>query len=144
MFITASCTNTENGRNTNFVFTPGGLAMSSKYGKQFDRSARVLRTKLPVSVPVHIRTREKLGCSETGDNLFGQCILHYDAEGNTTQFTIEIVRGLEVETAIDTLLHEWAHAMDQVENGAADYDDAHRDSWGAAYAKAWRAFTDEG
>ena len=106
---------------------------------------RVLREKLSLSVPVMVRTRKKLVCDETGEDLFGQCMAHLNNRKRVTRFTIEIVRGLEVETAIDTLLHEWAHAVDQMENGNPDDDDdTHRDSWGAAYAKAWRAFTDEG
>ena len=118
--------------------------MSSKYGKRFDKALRLLREKLPLSVPVRVRTKEELKCGETGEDLFGQCMSHFNRRKRVTRFTIDIVRGLEVETAIDTLLHEWAHAVDQMENGDAKDDDAHRDSWGAAYAKAWRAFTDEG
>jgi|TARA_R110000824_G_scaffold82768_9_gene207471 hypothetical protein len=118
--------------------------MSSKYGKQFDKALRLLREKLPLSVPVSVRTKEELKCDETGEDLFGQCMAHFNRRKRVTRFTIDIVRGLEVETAVDTLLHEWAHAVDQMENGDAKDEDAHRDSWGAAYAKAWRAFTDEG
>ena len=91
-----------------------------------------------------MRTKEELKCSETGEDLFGQCMAHFNRRKRVIRFTIDIVRGLEVETAVDTLLHEWAHAVDQMENGDAKDEDAHRDSWGAAYAKAWRAFTDEG
>jgi len=44
---------------------------------------------------------------------------------------------------MDTLLHEWAHAVDQVDNGADDDMHPHRKSWGEAYAKVWRAYIDE-
>jgi|TARA_R110002051_G_scaffold181247_4_gene250713 hypothetical protein len=118
--------------------------MSSIYGKKFDKALRVLRKKLRLSVPVLVRTKKELKCEENGEDLFGTCMAHFNSRKRVTKFTIEIVRGLEVETAIDTLLHEWAHAMDLMENGNAEDEDAHRDSWGAAYAKAWRAFTDEG
>jgi len=117
--------------------------MSSKYGKKFDKALRLLRDKLPISVPVRVRTKEELVCEESGEDLFGQCMAHFNRRKRVTRFTIDIVRGLEVETAVDTLLHEWAHAIDQMENGDAKDGDAHRDSWGAAYAKVWRVFTDE-
>ena len=117
--------------------------MSSKYGKRFDKALRLLREKLPLSAPVCVRTKEDLRCEETGEDLLGQCMAQFNSRKRVVRFTIEIVRGLEVETAIDTLLHEWAHAVDMLENGDARDEDAHRDSWGAAYAKAWRVFTDE-
>jgi hypothetical protein len=117
--------------------------MSSKYGEQFDKALRLLRDKLPISVPVVVRTKVNLVCDDTGEDLFGQCMAHFNTRKRITRFVIDIVRGLEVEIAIDTLLHEWAHAVDMTENGHADDEDAHRDSWGAAYAKVWRVFTDE-
>ena len=78
-----------------------------------------------------------------GHDLYGQCIAYVSRRNRIKSFTIEIVRGLPFDTAMDTLLHEWAHAVDQIDNGADDDMHPHRKSWGEAYAKVWRAYIDE-
>ena len=45
---------------------------------------------------------------------------------------------------IDTLLHEYAHAMAWNHASLDAYIAAHSDEWGLAYAKAYRYFNDEG
>ena len=117
--------------------------MRSVYGKKFDKAVRVLRKRCPLPVPVSIRTRKTLKCRESGHDLYGQCIAYVSRRNRIKSFTIEIVRGLPFDTAMDTLLHEWAHAVDQIDNGADDDMHPHRKSWGEAYAKVLRAYIDE-
>ena len=113
--------------------------MGSVYGKKFDKVSRLLRREFPVGVPVTIKTVVKLRCTDTGDLLFGSCLASTTSRGKVKKFVIEIARGLSLDTAIDTLMHEWAHATDQLENGTPERR-PHRDSWGAHYARIWRAY----
>ena len=117
--------------------------MGSIYGQKFDKAIRDLRKKVPLPVSAKVKTRKNLMCQETGDALYGQCTAHVNSRGRVKRFTIEISRDLPLDVAVDTLLHEWAHAIDQIENGADDDAHPHRDSWGVAYAKIWRAYMDE-
>tara|TARA_B100000745_G_scaffold249676_3_gene171757 strand:+ start:379 stop:732 length:354 start_codon:yes stop_codon:yes gene_type:complete len=116
--------------------------MGSVYGKKFDKVARFLRKEFPLGVPVVVRTVEKLRCVDSGDLLFGACYSSTTTRGKTKKFVIEVARGLSLDTAIDTLMHEWAHATDQLENGTPERR-PHRDSWGAHYARIWRVYTGE-
>ena len=116
--------------------------MGSVYGKKFDKVSRLLRREFPLGVPVIIKTVIKLKCTDTGDILFGSCLALATSRGKVNKFVIEISRGLSLDTAIDTLMHEWAHATDQLENGTPERR-PHRDSWGAHYARIWRAYTGE-
>ncbi len=113
--------------------------MGSYYGKKFDKVARNLRKRAPVSVPVAIKTVPTLK-GDCGAPLYGHCLATLTSRGKIESFEIAIVRGLPLDTAIDTLLHEWAHAVDQIENGS---DCGHGPKWGAAYAKMWRLYTGE-
>lgn len=114
--------------------------MSSYYGKKFDKVVRNLKKRAPLPVPVSVRTFPKLKCDESGALLYGHCVATLNYRGKIESFEIAIVRGLPLDTAIDTLLHEWAHAVDQIENGSGC---GHGPKWGAAYAKMWRLYTGE-
>ena len=47
-------------------------------------------------------------------------------------------------SCIDTLLHEYAHAMAWGHASLDPYVAIHSDEWGLAYAKSYRNFNDEG
>ena len=116
--------------------------MGSVYGKKFDKIARMLRAEFPVGVPVSIQTVPKLKCDESGDSLYGVCLTSVNSRGTVKKFVIQICRGLSLDTAVYTLMHEWAHAIDHLEHGECG-DRPHRDSWGKHYARIWRAHTGE-
>ena len=60
------------------------------------------------------------------------------------QFTIRIHNKLLWTSAIEILLHEYAHAMSWPMGKLADHEPDHNDAWGLAYAKLYRAFQEEG
>lgn len=64
------------------------------------------------------------------------------------EFSIKINRDLDEKTAIDTLLHEWAHARCWTDHHDAMSMDEweknmHGDHWGLAYAEVYRIFEDK-
>ncbi len=107
--------------------------MASRYGKKFDKVYRMLRKECPLASPIRLVTKDL-----TKEKLCGCCTTYIDDDGHIKKFVIEIDRNMSVLTAIDTLLHEWAHALDYEANGIPH--EPHRNSWGELYAKVWRTF----
>lgn len=99
----------------------------------------VLREQLPTPYPTIVRT------SDVPPEVDGFCVRR------ATRFVIQIDRKLSCAAAIQTLLHEWAHArawnhrLDQVDRESANRDEfeavCHGPEFGAAYAEAWRLLT---
>lgn len=83
-----------------------------------------LKRSCPLAYPVNVR-RLKLS-----EHLDGDCGFSND------KFLIRINKNLPDHEAIETLLHEWAHAV------AWDRCpvDEHCDEWGKAYSRVYRAF----
>lgn len=108
--------------------------MASRYGKKFDEVLRDLRRECPLATPIKVVTRD-LGKVK----LCGCCIAYLTPSGKIERFVIEIDKNMSIATAIDTLLHEWAHAMDKEANGIPL--EPHRNSWGECYARVWRVYT---
>jgi hypothetical protein len=102
--------------------------------REFDHVLRMIRKECPISVPIRVVSRNL----ET-ERLCGSCTTYVFQDSSIEKFLIEIDNSLTRISAVDTLLHEWAHAMDQDRNGVTT--DSHRDSWGLCYAEAWRAYT---
>lgn len=92
----------------------------------YRRAVKLLATKCPAPLPVKVRR------VKTASDLDGDCN-HRD-----TYFYIRINRTLAEHEAIDTLLHEWAHAIAWPSSG-----DAHSSDWGRAYSKVYRLFLKE-
>lgn len=107
--------------------------MSTEYGKKFKQVIARLRENCPTDVPVQVRVR----CLRK-HKLYGSCTTYRDNAGHLSKAVIDITKGLDVSTAIDTLLHEWAHVLDIEKNGPSREE--HRNSWGIAYARVWRAY----
>ena len=107
--------------------------MASHYGVKFDRVLRALRVECPVREPVKVVTK-----SLKAQRMCGCCLTYKTANGKISGFRIEIDNELSWLTAVDSLLHEWAHAMDQSKNGT--FSEPHRDSWGRCYARVWRCY----
>ncbi len=109
--------------------------MASHYGLKFDRVLRALRTECAVREPVQVVTK-----SLKTQKMCGCCLTYKSGNGKITNFRIEIDNELSWLTAIDSLLHEWAHAMDQSRYGS--FSEPHRASWGRCYARVWRCYID--
>lgn len=98
-----------------------------------------LREYCPAAMPVVVRT------SRLSDGTLGHC-----ARRNA-RFVISLNAAMSEHIAIDTLLHEWAHALswslvlDRLSRQEAlapgDFQDAsHDEAWGCAYSRVWRVY----
>lgn len=96
---------------------------------------KLLRSKCPVSLPVVVRY-----CDLTEANLCGRCLVFADKTGKLKRFEIEIDPKKPEVVVVDSLIHEWAHAMDYDRNGLSRK--RHRKSWGICYAEAWSCYDD--
>lgn len=111
----------------------------------FQRVAAGLRQHCPVAYPVVIHT------VWLPDHLEGTC------SRRRSRFSIRIADRLDEKTAVEVLLHEWAHARawnhrldtcplampnSSEPDPDLEFDElAHGPEWGVAYALVWRVFT---
>jgi hypothetical protein len=107
--------------------------MSRYYDKVFADSARKLRKFVPLGVPVRIQTSNSIR-DDDGPNL-ADCTPYY-AGDKLVGFRIRILRGQSLDEAVDSLIHEYAHALDHKQHPSARLD--HRESWGKCYAKCYQ------
>jgi hypothetical protein len=106
--------------------------MNSKPYKSYRRLVSLLKKKCPPAYPVSVR-REKMS------NFDGDCTLH------SKKFFIRINKSLNETGAMDTLIHEWAHA--RAWNHLHDklsYEEfeerSHDASWGVAYSEVYKIY----
>ena len=100
--------------------------------RAYRKLVSVLKKRCPVAFPVSVR-RVKLF------NLDGDCSL------GKKKFFIRINQGLSETSAIDTLLHEWAHARAWSHfHDSLDWTEfeerSHDASWGVAYSEVYRIY----
>jgi hypothetical protein len=88
-----------------------------------------LKRNFPAKVPVHVRRCALSVCGHT----FG-----WTDTKSCAQLTIKVRKGMCPRCQIDTLLHEWAHALTWF-GADAEYED-HGPEWGVAYARIYRLF----
>lgn len=88
--------------------------------KRLKELAKFLRSEVPVSCPVYVR-RNKFLSGDLGATTF-----------NGRSFTIRIAKDATWQEQVDTLQHEWAHAV------AIDRAFHHNDAWGIAFAEVYR------
>lgn len=110
--------------------------------KGFDEFRRVvsrLRVLCPTGKPVIIRT------AWLPDTTLGECIRR------PSRFVIRLNNRLDEQGAIETVLHEWAHALawnysldslaKQPNIDRDEFDRAsHDEAWGVAYSRVWRTY----
>lgn len=98
-----------------------------------------LRDHCPAAMPVIVRT------SVLPATTLGSCARRH------SRFVIRLNTFLNEHVAVDTLLHEWAHALswhlvlDNLSKHAEMEDDefeqaAHDEVWGCAYSRVWRVY----
>jgi hypothetical protein len=110
--------------------------MVSHYGIKFDHVHRLLIRHCPLSTPIKVVTKDLSEFKQCGN-----CTTYLNPNGSISKFVLAIDRGLGLCSAIDTLLHEWAHAMDSEANGVPT--ECHRNTWGECYAKTWRVYVNQ-
>jgi hypothetical protein len=105
----------------------------------FRRVLSGLREQCPAAKPVVVRTSWLPG------DILGECIRRRH------RFVVRLNNKMAQEQAIETLLHEWAHALawnyslDRLarEPGVSPevFDRAsHDETWGCAYSRVWRVY----
>jgi len=104
-----------------------------KRNTKFHDVLRMLRKECKVARPIKVVSKDL-----NKEKLCGCCIAYLDKYGGVSRFVIEVDNNLAPVTAIDTLLHEWAHALNQVANGVTG--EPHSGSWGKCYARVWRSY----
>lgn len=73
-------------------------------------------------------------CGLASGGTLGQQGSAFDPRRRRMEFVIELDAELTRHEAIDTLLHEWAHALSHGAGG-----ESHGAAWGRAYARCYRA-----
>lgn len=94
--------------------------------KTYAQIVRLLKKKCPTNYPISVR-RVPLS-----DKLDGDC------QFKKKKFFIRINQNLEEHEAIETFLHEYAHA-----HAWDETKDDHSDEWGKAYSRIYRMFLKE-
>ena len=97
-----------------------------------------LRQHCPAAMPVVVRM------SWLPSDTLGRCARR------KSRFVVALNAAMNEHDAVDTLLHEWAHALSwhlvldrlsQVLDSQADFEQAsHDELWGCAYSRVWRAY----
>lgn len=100
--------------------------------EKFYKTVKLLKEKCPLAFPCTVR-RVKLKKHD------GLCIK------KNNSFSIKIDNSLNEKSAIDTLLHEWAHARawNHLHDSLSQKEFeliAHDASWGVAYSQVYRIF----
>lgn len=123
------------------VFAGGGESFLRRPGwQEFRRVLARLREHCPAAKPVVVRT------SWLPPDILGECIRR------PRRFVIRLNNSLRADQAVETLLHEWAHALawnfslDRLSRlpglDPAEFDRAsHDEAWGCAYSRVWRAYS---
>lgn len=108
--------------------------MNSKLGKfkKYRKLIQILKKECPLAFPVTVR-RVKLGSDD------GDCYK------NKKQFFIRVNSGLTEKIAIETLVHEWAHARAWSHlHDAMEFEEFHEKvhdaTWGVAYSEVYRIY----
>lgn len=92
-------------------------------------AARILRRQCMPAHPVHVRRVQLQG-------EWGHCWLR--KRKHRKVFLIAIDSRMPDQLALETLVHEWAHALSWYEPGTD-----HSVAWGRAYARCYRAVIEE-
>jgi len=103
-----------------------------------DKRIRQIYRWLAFSYPTPYPTQLKLVRGKKRRSDQGWCFLRRRV------LVIHVDHKYPLYSCIDTLIHEYAHAMAWSHASLDAYEFDHNDAWGLAYAKAYRNFNDEG
>lgn len=112
------------------------MTVYGEYKRRYLRSmAAWLRKEFPPKRPVVLHFRRAYDHERKSyTSMFGYC----SWSSKKKRWVIVISEGImSLQLGIDTLMHEWAHAL-----APGDIDTAHHDSWSRAYGRIYRAFYD--
>lgn len=92
-----------------------------------------LQQVCPLNTPVRVVSQ-----SLENTPACGFCTAYFNPDGSLSRFIIVISTELCEQAELDTVLHEWAHALDIERNGVGR--NPHRQSWGRAFSYVWNRF----
>ena len=121
-------------------------ARSSK--KRLEQIGRWLCATFDTPYPVTIRVVKKIGADREESAHIRRVGYYGDTEriGRKIIVRIAVRPGIRLHDAIDSLLHEFAHAVsmrhDKIEDKRLDHG-AHDDDWALTWGKIYRRFYDE-
>lgn len=101
--------------------------------KDYRETLAMLRVNLPCAYPVSVRRMRKMPEDIEGDATFSR--------KGKWRFAIRISAKLTWSAAIDTLLHEWAHALSWTASHQKFKD--HGPEWGLAMSRCYQAVIGE-
>jgi hypothetical protein len=117
-----------------------GAARSNKY--RILQIGRCLQDKFPAPYPIDLECVKKVDALPGASPI--SCITGDDGESwyedGSIQIRIAVRPGIRRSVAIDTLLHEWAHAL--VIDRITRKTPLHCDSWARAYGRLYRWYVD--
>ena len=101
---------------------------------QFRRHVAKLRAAVPACAPVSVRRESP------SHGRLAECAL--DGSGRNRRFVIRIRPEARFNEALDSLIHEWAHALSWTDGHPSLTD--HDEMWGVAFSRCYRViFPDE-
>lgn len=106
--------------------------MAKRFNKYY-QAIQKLRKECPAFHEVEVRR------TTVPKPLFGDC--GFDEERGI--FKIRILKNLSETAAIETLVHEWAHALVWFCAAACLQEGDHHSEWGVAYARCYRALYED-
>lgn len=102
--------------------------MQKRITKKLRQALRELRSLEPTLVPVVVRRLPMEDC-------WGLCNLRKSKSGKPKRFEITIDTSIPAPFVVDTLIHEWAHAVAWQEGKAVD---DHGPEWAIAFSRIYQ------
>ncbi len=106
---------------------------------KYRRTLRALRTECPVDWPVRVRLYHRSTAKDhRGHRLAAHVDWSRDGESvNVSLWTRYGRRKVRDEELVETLMHEWAHAMTMAS------ETPHSPEWGVAFARVYSAVVED-
>lgn len=105
----------------------------------FNRLVKKCRKLYPLEIPIRVSYT-----TEIPEDNIGYSIVWFDEDGNATHARIWVYPGMPRVLTIDTLVHEWTHAVHDVEIGRnhppGNSDEAHPTSFWELYGQHMAAW----
>jgi len=115
--------------------------MPSAYGPRFDAYRRKLERAFPAKLPTRVATVAAPLKNDDGEECCGTCHT-MKRGGKPCGYVVMLVRGMDFDHALTTLIHEWGHVVDADRHGEPTKH--HRKTWGECFAEIWHEIIEKG
>jgi len=110
---------------------PKPIRLNKRQRRKWAKYIAHLRKRFPLKQPIYVRTRK---IREQG-----YCLHTHKANGTVDYIEIVISSDLNYLQRIDTLQHEYAHALECAAYGNWDLLNIHSECWGVMFSKVYQA-----